>query len=104
MLARAVEHVRQEGLVLSLGMCLQGDPVLPGVCSTKEVRLMFPHGYTFAELAETAKAFDADAFHPEMMVSDVIALEALPDVLEGLRTGTRKSLKVQVDPWLDRPA
>jgi len=53
LLDRAVDLVRPGGVVLSLGMCMHGDVIVPGRCSRKEVRLMFPAGYNMAELEET---------------------------------------------------
>ena len=100
LLARAADLVRPGGAVLSLGMCMHGDPVVPGRCTRKEMRLLFPSGYQLEELVETARAFDADGFHPaERLVSDVIALEQLPAVFEAMRAG-RSAGKVHVDPWL----
>jgi (R,R)-butanediol dehydrogenase/meso-butanediol dehydrogenase/diacetyl reductase len=99
LLGRASELVRPRGVVLSLGMCMGPDAVVPAICTFKEISLFFPHGYTFGEYVETARAFDTAGLKPEAMVSDVIALEALPATLEELRAG-RKSLKVQVDPTL----
>jgi (R,R)-butanediol dehydrogenase/meso-butanediol dehydrogenase/diacetyl reductase len=99
LLARALHEVRPTGTVLSLGMCSHGETILPAMCTFKEVRLLFPHGYSFAEYVQTAKAFEADDIRPDTMISDVIALESLPAVLEELRAG-RKTLKVQVDPRL----
>jgi (R,R)-butanediol dehydrogenase/meso-butanediol dehydrogenase/diacetyl reductase len=99
LLGLASQHVRPRGVVLSLGMCMQPDAVIPAICAFKEVRLFFPHGYTLDEYAETARAFEADLVRPDSMVSDVISLDSLPVVLEELRAG-RKSLKVQVDPTL----
>jgi (R,R)-butanediol dehydrogenase/meso-butanediol dehydrogenase/diacetyl reductase len=102
LLSRALAEVRTQGTVLSLGMCMHGETVAPALCAFKEVRLLFPHGYTFAEYVQTAKAFEADDLSPDLMVSDVIALESLPETLEALRAG-RKSLKVHVDPSLPAP-
>jgi (R,R)-butanediol dehydrogenase/meso-butanediol dehydrogenase/diacetyl reductase len=99
LLNRAIELVRPQGTVISLGMCMQTEPMLPAACSFKEIRLYFPIGYTVAEFEETARAFDAGAIGAEAVVTDVIALEALPDLLQALRAGAR-SLKAQVDPWL----
>ena len=100
MLGMAIEQVRPQGTVLSLGMCQHAEPLLPAACTFKEARLLFPLGYTVDEFVETARAFDADRIHPDLMVSDVIALEALPATLDALRSGQRQSLKIHVDPQL----
>lgn len=101
MLGKAIEQVRPQGTVLSLGMCQHAEPVMPAACTFKEVSLLFPLGYSVDEFAETARVFDADRVHPDMMVSDVIALDELPKVLEELRAGQRQSLKIHVNPLED---
>jgi (R,R)-butanediol dehydrogenase/meso-butanediol dehydrogenase/diacetyl reductase len=98
MLELAIGHVAPRGAVLSLGMCQHGDPVVPAIWSHKEIRLLFPRAYTVDEFAETARAFDKGRIRPEIMVSDTIGLDALPDMMEALRGGGRKALKVHVDP------
>jgi (R,R)-butanediol dehydrogenase/meso-butanediol dehydrogenase/diacetyl reductase len=99
LLGRAAELVRPRGVILSLGMCMGPDAVIPAICGFKEIRLFFPHGYTMEEYAETARAFDSAELRPDSMVSDVIGLDRLPTMLEELRAG-RRSLKVQVDPTI----
>lgn len=98
MLALATEHVRLQGAVVSLGMCQHGDPIVPVDCSRKEVRLMFPRGYTVDEFEATARTFDGGRIRPEIMVGETIPLDDLPDVMTALRAGTKKTLKVHVDP------
>lgn len=102
MLSKAVEHVRPAGTVISMGMCMNSEPLLAARCTFKEVRMLFPLGYSVDEFVETAKVFAAGRVRPQLMVSDVIALEDMPATLEALRAG-RKSLKVHVDPT-SRPA
>ena len=103
MLDLATQHVRRQGIVLSLGMCSHDDRVVPARCTAKEIQLLFPHAYTVDEIAETARAFDSGQVRPDLMVSDVISLEQLPGTLEALRAGLRKSLKVHVDPAMRAP-
>ncbi|MBU6269492.1 MAG: alcohol dehydrogenase catalytic domain-containing protein [Sphingomonadales bacterium] len=97
MIARAVELVRWGGTVVSLGMCTAGETLMPIACAGKEARLLFPLAYSIGDFEETVRAFDADRVNPELMISDVIALEALPAVLEEMR-GSHAYCKVQVDP------
>jgi len=99
MLHKSVELVRVGGTVLSMGMCVHAETVLPVICAMKEVRMVFPVGYTIGEFVETIRAFDADKVHPELMISDVISLDALPAMLEQMR-GPHEHGKVQVDPRL----
>ncbi len=99
MLANAIDWVRSQGTVISMGMCMRPEALLPAHCAFKDMRLLFPLGYSVAEFAETARVFDRGHVRPEAMVSDVVSLDALPAMLEALRSGHR-SLKVQVDPRL----
>ncbi len=100
-LNRALEHVRTQGTVISLGMCQHHEPTMPAAFTFREARVFFPVGYSIAEFEETARVFDEDSFHPDQMVSDVIALDGLPDALEGLRSGVRHGLKIHVNPAQD---
>jgi (R,R)-butanediol dehydrogenase/meso-butanediol dehydrogenase/diacetyl reductase len=97
MLNKAIDHVRPQGTVLSMGMCQQSEPIVGVRCNFKEVRLFFPLGYSITEFAETANAFESGHVRPELMVSDVIPLDGLPAAIEDARSG-RKSLKIHVDP------
>ena len=99
MLNEAIDLVRPSGTVISMGMCMLPEPLVAARCSFKEVRLVFPLAYSVNDFEMTARAFDADNVNPAFMVSETIALEALPDAFERLRAGT-KSLKIQVDPSL----
>jgi len=99
LLANAIDLVRSQGTVISMGMCMRPETVLPAYCTFKDMRLLFPLGYTVAEFAETARAFEGSHVRPEVLVSNVVSLDALPAMLEALRGG-HKSLKVHVDPRL----
>jgi len=100
-LNRALEYVRSQGTVISLGMCQHHEQTMPAAFTFKEARVFFPVGYSVAEFEETARVFDEDRFHPDQLVSDVIALDALPDALEGMRSGLRHGLKIHVNPSQD---
>ena len=96
----AVEHVRPGGTVLAMGMCMQPETLLPALCTFKEVRMLFPLGYTLDEFIETARAFDAGNILADAMIGDAIRLEDLPCTMEAMRGGTGM-LKIQVDLTLD---
>jgi (R,R)-butanediol dehydrogenase/meso-butanediol dehydrogenase/diacetyl reductase len=100
MLQKAIAFAPWRGTVLSMGMCTVNDAVLPAQCTFKELRLLFPLGYTIGEFTETIDAFEADAVRPELMVSDVIGLDALPATIEAMR-GPHSHLKVHVNPQLE---
>jgi threonine dehydrogenase-like Zn-dependent dehydrogenase len=100
MLQIAVDHVRPRGAIVSLGMCPHGEPIVPAFLTNKEAKLLFPRAYTVEEFELTARAFDAGEIDPQVMVSDLIGLDALPGFLDELHAGTRQALKVHVDPSL----
>lgn len=93
----ALDRVRAGGTVISMGMCMRPEAILPARLTFKEAKIVFPLAYSPAEFAETARAFDAGRFKPEIMVSDVLPLEELPQAMENIRGGARV-LKVQIDP------
>lgn len=100
MLGEALAHVRPHGTVISMGMCMHNETLLPAACTFKEVTLQFPLGYTYDEFVETARAFEHASIHADLLVSEVIALGELPSMLEQLRSGSGKRLKIQVDPQI----
>jgi threonine dehydrogenase-like Zn-dependent dehydrogenase len=100
MLEKAIAHVRVAGTVVSLGLCLQRETIVVAHCGFKGLKICFPFAYSLGEFIETADAFEAGRIRPEIMVSDVIALEDLPATIERMRAGSQ-SLKVLVDPSLE---
>jgi threonine dehydrogenase-like Zn-dependent dehydrogenase len=102
LLEKAIALVRPQGTVLGMGMCTHSEPLMTMRCVLKELRLLFPLAYSVDEFIETARVFETSGIHPDVMVSDVIGLEQLPDMMEALRAG-KKSLKVHVDANLRKP-
>lgn len=97
MLNRALDHVRLGGTVISMGMCMRPEPLLPARLTFKEAKIVFPLAYSIDEFEQTARAFDTGRIKPEIMVSDVLPLERLGETMDALRGGARK-LKVHIDP------
>jgi len=95
MLGKAVEHIRSDGTIISLGFCTKPDPVIPGVATFKQVRMIFSMAYTLAEFEQVARALDAGHVEPRAMISETISLETLPSMIEQLRQGTNQT-KVHV--------
>jgi (R,R)-butanediol dehydrogenase/meso-butanediol dehydrogenase/diacetyl reductase len=93
----AAQKVRLGGTVLSMGMCVTQDPILPAFNAFNDVTLAFPVSYTTEDFIETIRSFDADKVRPEVMVAETISLARLPGVLDEMR-GHHSHLKVQVDP------
>jgi threonine dehydrogenase-like Zn-dependent dehydrogenase len=98
LLGKAVELVRPNGLIVSLGFCTSPDPILPSFATWKQVRIAFSMAYTIQEFQYCADVLAAGHLEPRTMVTETIGLDALPDMLEQLRAGSNQT-KVQVDPW-----
>ncbi len=98
----AMNYVRPMGTVISMGMCMCDEVFVPAVGNFKEVKILFPLGYSLGDFQQTVNAFEANCLSPnsiapETMVSDTISLEQVPEMFEQLRAGS-KNLKVMVDP------
>jgi threonine dehydrogenase-like Zn-dependent dehydrogenase len=96
MLGKSVEHVRSDGTIVSLGFCTSPDPVIPGVATFKQVRMIFSMAYTLAEFEQVARTLDAGHVEPRAMVSETIALDRLPAMIGALRAGGANQTKVHV--------
>lgn len=97
MLQSAVEKARIGGSVVSLGMCVQPDPVIPAFNSFREISMYFPVAYSPEDFVETIRAFDSGTIRPEVMVSETLSLDQLPGLVEEMR-GAHHHLKVQIAP------
>ena len=64
----------------------------------RELQLLFPQLYTRGEFEMSVNVLDAGAVEPRQMVTDVIGLEAVPDMFESLRTSPRQC-KVMISPF-----
>jgi len=100
LLNKAIEYVRPTGTVISLGMCMQPEPIVPAFCAFKEVRLHFPVAYSVNEFVATARAFESGRIRPELVVDKVIGLDDVPRVIASMRAGTGAQ-KIQVDPSME---
>lgn len=96
MLNLALDNVRVGGTVVSIGMCSAPETIVPAQLAFTEAKLCFPLGYSPSEFVQTAQAFEADGFHPEVMIGQVMPLTQLPDALRLIRSGEIAS-KVQID-------
>lgn len=97
MLQRAIEFVRPSGKVISMGMGMAMDPILPALASRKEATLMFPLAFTLAEFTETIQAFDLEKFSPACSVCEVIGLGEVPARIEAMRQTGGSGGKIQID-------
>jgi (R,R)-butanediol dehydrogenase/meso-butanediol dehydrogenase/diacetyl reductase len=98
MIAKAVNCVRPAGTVMVLGFCAKPDSFVPAIAVWKEVKLLFGMTYSLSEFEHVARVLDAKDVAARAMVTDTVALGALPDTLEAMRHRTHQC-KVLVDPW-----
>lgn len=96
-LQRAVEAVRIGGSVVSLGMCVVTDLIVPATNAFREVSMHFPIAYAPEDFIETIRAFDKGSIRPEVMVTETVALTDLPALFEEMR-GPHNHLKAQIVP------
>lgn len=100
-IARAIELVRPQGMVVALGMCTAPEPIVPAEALLKDLTLRFSIAYTREDYAACAEALEADAVRARSMVTDVVSLTGFPDAFEALRTGRGGGGKLVCDPGLD---
>jgi L-iditol 2-dehydrogenase len=94
---KGIQHARDFGQVLSMGFCTAQDLLVPAVAGFKGVSLQFPVGYSLQDFHYVADVMDAGHVDPKVLISSVVALDALPTVFERLRSPNNET-KVQVSP------
>lgn len=85
------------GKILSAGMCMQPETVMPLVCGVKELTIQFVSYYRRGDFALTVDMLGAGRIDATPMVTDRIALDALPGAFEALRSPSTQC-KVLVQP------
>lgn len=99
-LGQAVNHVRTDGTVVSLGFCTTPDPVLPALATWKQVHLVFSMAYSLQEFQTTVDMLDRGHVEPRAWLGAPIPLEAVPDMILSMRKSGSNEVKVQADPSL----
>ena len=97
MLQAAAGHAVRGGQILSAGMCMQPDPIMPLVMGVKELTIRFVSYYRHADFKMTCDMLGAGRIDASPMVTDRIGLDALPDAFEALRRPSTQC-KVLVQP------
>jgi threonine dehydrogenase-like Zn-dependent dehydrogenase len=96
---RAIELVRPQGTVLSLGFCSLPDTIIPAMAMFKDINIRFSVIYTRDDYKACADALDEDADRARSMVTETVSLAEFPAAFEALREGRNSSGKLLVDPW-----
>jgi (R,R)-butanediol dehydrogenase/meso-butanediol dehydrogenase/diacetyl reductase len=92
-----VELVAASGTVVSLGMCMQADSLVPFFAGVKSVVLRFSAAYELRDFEAAIDAMESGAAEPRAMISETIRLGDLPQVFEQLRH-THRGCKILVQP------
>lgn len=96
---QSINLVGNGGTVLSLGGCIQPDPIMPAIAMFKDIRLQFSVAYGLADFIQCVDTLDAGALEPRALVGETISLAALPARFEAMRSGSHVA-KVMVDPTM----
>jgi threonine dehydrogenase-like Zn-dependent dehydrogenase len=97
MLGRSINLVRPNGHVVSLGFCMAPDPVIPGAATYRQARLTFSMAWTLDEFHQCVDRLDSGHVEPRHMISNTIALSAVPEKIQEMR-GSHNETKVHVVP------
>jgi threonine dehydrogenase-like Zn-dependent dehydrogenase len=95
LLSKALAHTGPFGKIVSLGFCTAPDPIIPAIASYKCASLQFSVGYSMQEFFYIANQMDKGHCDPKAVISNDIALNALPAMFNVLR-GPNSETKVQV--------
>jgi len=97
LLRHGIDLAPVHGRVIVVGVCRQEDSILPRIAIRKELTVRFALGYTREEFALVLDLLAARRIDANELVSDVIGLDALPEVFESLRRPNPRA-KVLIDP------
>jgi (R,R)-butanediol dehydrogenase/meso-butanediol dehydrogenase/diacetyl reductase len=97
LIAQAVEQIRNRGTILLLGLCTRPDTFNSFAMLSKEVRLVTSAFFTRGEFETALDVLNAGAVAPRLLVTDTLALDAVPEGFEALRHRTHQC-KVLIDP------
>lgn len=98
MVSEAIDNVGPRGTVLAAGFCFQPQPLVAAGALSKQIKIQFSLAYNLGDFQRAVDTLDAGFVEPAAMVSDIVALNELPETLESLRHD-RSRTKVMVDPW-----
>ena len=97
LIAQAVNQVRNRGTILLLGLCTRPDTFNSFAMLSKEVKLVTSAFFTVQEYQASLDALAEGAIEPRLLVTETIALGAVPEVFESLKQRTSQC-KVLIAP------
>jgi threonine dehydrogenase-like Zn-dependent dehydrogenase len=84
-LVQAISMVSPRGQITVVGVCMEPDEIQPIQCILREVDVNFVLGYDPTDFDETIDALASGKIKPQPMVTDVIAVEQVPEMFQTLR-------------------
>jgi (R,R)-butanediol dehydrogenase / meso-butanediol dehydrogenase / diacetyl reductase len=96
-LDQAIGAVARHGVIVSLGFCIGEDRFNPAAAYWKEVTIRFSISWIVSDFMASIRQLEQRIAAPEVMITQTVSLEALPDMFELLRAGTHHC-KVMVAP------
>jgi (R,R)-butanediol dehydrogenase/meso-butanediol dehydrogenase/diacetyl reductase len=97
LIEQAVKQLRNRGTILLLGLCTRPDTFNSFAMLQKEVKLVTSAFFTTQEYQASLDALAEGAIEPRLLVTDTIALDAVPEVFETLKCRTSQC-KVLIAP------
>jgi (R,R)-butanediol dehydrogenase / meso-butanediol dehydrogenase / diacetyl reductase len=92
----AINMIGPRGQIVVVGVCMEPDQITPVRCIFKEVSVDFVLGYDPVDFDETINALSSGRIKPQPMVTDIIAVEQVPEMFEALRKpGNRAKVLVE---------
>jgi len=95
---QAMDLVRNDGRVISLGICGGPMRMQSPLGTMKELTVIFSYAYSLRDFLDCVDMFDAGAVTPQAMVTETISLDELPQRFEALRL-SKEHCKVHVLPY-----
>lgn len=94
---QAMDLARNDGRVVSLGICNEPMHMPSPLGTMKELTVIFSFAYSLRDFLDCVDMFDTGAVIPQAMVTGTISLDQLPQCFEDLRL-SKEHCKVHVLP------
>ena len=98
LLQECIGLVARGGRIISVGACMKPETFMPIIATMKEVQINFVLAYNKEDFEFCVAMLNTERVVAEPMITDIIALNSLPDAFEALRTPTTQC-KVIVEPF-----
>lgn len=85
MIQSCVDMSRARGTIVVVGVCMKEDTQVPLSAILKELKIQYVLGYQEQDFARVLAVLRSGRLKPAPMVTDRVALEALPEAFERLR-------------------